>query len=206
METLKSRYRIQKNQANKNTEDGVLIADTDGYAVEVLLKKGEIVSPGAPVVVSKSVEKVIQIGVKLDDYHQIAKDTPLVINGHISGRVVQIGAYPDEYALRYPVEITFDNETLTMGEIVEVEMIIDHSKVISAPIQSIVNIDGIDYVYTVDDGGLVSRQQVSLGMMKGRHVNVIGVQKGQRIVTEGVKYLNENDQILIWEEDAGVQK
>jgi RND family efflux transporter MFP subunit len=200
LETLKSKYAIQKNQANKNTKDGFLIADSDGYAINVLLKKGEIVGPGLPVVVSKSREKVIQIGVNIDDYSNISYETSVWINGDIPGRITRIGAYPDEYSLTYPVDISFDNDLLSMGEIVDVEMDVASSAYVNVPINSVVNIEGLDYVYKVDNEGNVSRHEVTLGMIKGKDVQLLNMDHGQRIVTEGVKYLRAKDQILFWEE------
>jgi len=182
-------------QAQRAVDNATLIADTDGYVMAVNMKAGEVIGAGIPVVVAKSQTKIVSIGVSIDDYNKLNSVIDIKINGATKGIIDNISQYPDEATRTYKVDIAFNNDNLSMGEIVDVELIIGNESGVFIPLDSIINIDGIDYVYKVNDDATVSRMQVELGEVKDSMVHAKNL-VNEKIVVSGMKVLNDNDKII----------
>ncbi len=186
--------KLSTEQANRAVDNSTLIADADGYVMAVTLKEGEITGAGTPVVIVKSETKVVSIGVSLEDYSKLADITAVRINGDTEGKIDTISQYPDESTRTYTVDISFDNKDLPMGEIVNVSLVTEQCDGAFIPIDSVINIDGIDYVYKVNDDDTVSRIEVELGEVLDATVRAKNL-TNERIVTSGIKSLNDNDKV-----------
>ena len=186
--------KLAEEQANRAVKNATLTADSDGYVMGVNFKEGEMTGVGSPVVMVKSNTMVVTIGVSLEDYSAIESIIDVRINGEIPGSIDSVSQYPDEKTRTYKVDIAFDNNDLAMGEIVDVELITERSEGVFIPISSVINIDGIDYVYIINDDNTVSRTEVELGEVKDSTVRVRNL-TNERIVTSGIKSLHDNDLI-----------
>lgn len=186
--------RLAAEQAERAVKNATLRADTDGYVMAVTVKKGEMTGAGTPVVVVKSDTKVVSIGVSTSDYSLLSDILEIRINNETEGQIDTIAQYPDEKTQTYTVDISFMNDALTMGQIVEVELVTQRSEGVFIPISSVINIDGIDYVYKVNDDSTVSRVEVELGEVRDSNVHVKNLHN-ERIVTSGMKSLNDNDKV-----------
>ena len=185
---------LAEEQANRAVKNATLTADADGYVMAVNFKEGEMTGAGAPVVMVKSNTMVVTIGVSLEDYSDLKNVIDIKINGEVPGTIETISQYPDEKTRTYKVDIAFDDTDLSMGEIVDVELITERSEGVFIPISAVINIDGIDYVYRVNEDNTVSRIEVKLGEVKDSTVRAINL-TNERIVTSGIKSLNDNDLI-----------
>lgn len=199
-ETLKGNYKTAVNsleQAEKNLEDSTLYADSDGYVMELPFHEGEIIGAGYPAVVMKSDQKVVTIGVSADDISKVSRNSKVLIDGTIEGGVDKIGQYPDEKIRAYPVDVAFDSDDYVIGDMVSVKIITEKKEGTFVPIQSLINIDGLDYVYVADQDGLLSRKQVNRRSFIEDMVQVEGVEPGTMVVSEGVKNVKENDKVVL---------
>ncbi len=185
---------LSAEQAQRAVDNATLVADGDGYVMAVNSKAGEMTGSGVPAVIVKSDTKVVSVGVSIDDYSKLGSVSEVHINGDIQGKIDNIAQYPDEGTRTYTVEITFSDRTLAMGEIVDVELVTEVAEGVFIPIDSIINIDGLDYVYVVNDDDTVTRTQVELGEVKDTTVQVLNL-TDERIVTSGIKALNDNDKV-----------
>jgi len=199
-ETLKGNYKTAVNsleQAEKNLKDSTLYADSDGYVMELPFHEGEIIGAGYPAVVMKSDQKVVTIGVSADDISRVSKDSKVMIDGTIEAGIDKIGQYPDEKIRAYPVDVVFDSDACVIGDMVSVKIITEKKEGAFVPIRSLINIDGLDYVYIVDQDGLLSRRQVTRRSFIQDMVQIEGLEPGTMVVSEGVKDVKENDQVVL---------
>lgn len=186
--------KLSSEQAHRAVDNATLTADSDGYVMAVNIKAGEMTGAGTPVVIVKSQTKIVSIGVSLDDYSLLNSIMDIKINGETKGKIDNIAQYPDEATRTYTVDIAFDNDELSMGEIVDVELVTSKGEGVFIPIDSVINIDGIDYVYKVNSDDTVTRVQVELGEVKDSMVQAKNLVR-ERIVISGMKSLNDNDKI-----------
>ena len=185
---------LASEQADRAVSNATLKADADGYVMKVNVKKGEMTGAGTPVVTVKSDTKVVSVGVSTSDYSDLQSILEIRINNDTEGKIDTIAQYPDEKTQTYTVDISFDNNALTMGQIVDVELVTEHNTGVFIPISSVINIDGIDYVYKVNEDNTVSRVEVELGEVRNTTVRAKNLHN-ERIVTSGIKSLNDNDKV-----------
>lgn len=183
------------NITNKNINDAAVTADADGYVMELPFKVGEVISAGYPVVVAKSKELVVTVGASDREYPNIKLGQKAVINGSIGGSVTTIAQYPDEGTRTYAVDISIPDGDFTIGETVNVKIVTGDTAGCYVPINSVVNIDGVDYVYVVNSENKIHRKQIILGDILGDKVQIQIDDPAAIVVTEGVKNLRENDTV-----------
>ncbi|WP_077609651.1 efflux RND transporter periplasmic adaptor subunit [Clostridium sp. Marseille-P2415] len=198
--TLAGNYEVALDnlkQAEKNLKDSVLYADADGYVMEVPYKEGEVVAAGYPVAVMKSSRKVVSIGVSTDDISKVTLTSAVKIDGRLDARIDSIGQYPDEKTRAYIVDVVFNSDEYAIGDMVHVQVNTGKTNGCFVPVQSIFNIDGLDYVYVVDESGLVSRKQIIRCELREDMVQVEGLEEGMTVVSDGVKNVKEQDIVVV---------
>ena len=188
---------LAQQQAEQNLNDATLTADRDGIIMEIPYKEGEVVGAGYPVVITKSQELMVAVGVSVEDYGKISKDCSVLINGEIRGTIDTISPYPDLNTRTYEVDILFEAQDLSAGDTVDVSISVGQEEGVLVPIESIFQVDGLDYVYVVNEENRVNKQQVTLGEPRGSSVRVSGLDSNARVVTNGAKLLNENEIVSI---------
>lgn len=193
--------KILQQQAEKALSDATLTADADGVVMELPFQVGESVLPSIPVVVTKSGDLVVSVGVSIEDYGKISKDSAVMINGSVPGTISTISAYPDSQTRLYTVEITFDSTELAVGDTVDILISTGSEPGYSVPVESVFQVDGLDYVFVVDENHRLVRQQVTLGEPTGSSVQVTGLAPDALIVASGVRQLRENDLVSVLGEE-----
>lgn len=186
--------QLAQEQAERAVKNATLTADNDGYVMKINIKQGEMTGAGTPAVTVKSQMQVVTVGVSIEDFAKLDNVQKILLNGEIEGKIDSISQYPDEATRTYAVDITFDNEKISMGELVDVDIVTSKSKGVFIPIDSIVNMDGIDYVYKINEDDTVSRIEVKCGEIKDNTVLVENL-TNERIVVSGMRGLNDNDKI-----------
>jgi len=201
---------LGQQQMQQSLSDSTLLADSPGIVMELPFKKNEIAGAGYPVVITKSEELMVKVGVAAQDYGFITADSAVTINGHIEGKIDTIAAYPDEASRTYAVEISCTDPELSAGDTVEVRIFTGQEQGYFVPLASIFQADSLDYVFVVNEanqtneaGGelRVNKRQVTLGELNGGNVLVQGLAENDLVVTDGVKLLNENDIVVINQEN-----
>ena len=190
-----SNSKLAQQQAQKNLDDATLVADYDGIVMELPYKPGEVVGSGYPVVIMKSSSKIVTVGVSSDDIGKVDYNSTIRINGEMIGKVEQISQYPDESLRAYPVDISLDTEQYAIGDMVNVRIITGTAQASFVPVQSIFNLDGLDYVYIVGDDGIVSRHQVFRQSVSEDMVGVNGLEDGMSVISDGIKDIKENESV-----------
>lgn len=189
--------KTNENITQKNISDTVISATADGYVMELPYKEGEVIAAGYPVVVAKSKEIVVTVGVSDKEFANVKIGQKAVVNNKISGTVSTIAQYPDEKTRTYAVDISIPFDSFTIGETVNVKLITGQSIGCYIPINAVFNMDGVDYVYVLDDSNTVHRKQVNIGSISDDKVEITIDDPSAVVVTDGIKNLSENDTVVV---------
>ncbi len=197
-------------QAEKSlvlAQNGMLInADMDGYVLNVMSKKDEVVSAGYPVVVVSSMELKGRISLTQDDVSKIkvGDEVDMIIDYEvIKGSITLINKIPDKDSRTYPIDISIKSEKeINIGATIKVAIEEKMEKGIWIPVRNILN-DGKDYVFVVENNR-ARRRNVDLGDIYGEKVFVEGLKDGEIMITQGIKSVKDGYEVLV-EQDPETQ-
>lgn len=208
----KQAAEIELNQAKINLDKNETIlknstieSTIDGYVTEVPMNAGEVTSAGNPVVVVKSSIEVVNVSIPTEDYDNfyvgmLAKLTQDEID--VDGKVTAVELYPDENTRTYNVEITPSKAgAFALGSIVDVKVSLDKNNFIVVPLSSILDIDGVDYVYCIDvnenNQNVVKSKEIKLEQADGNNAYISGIDSNTLIVANEVKNLHDNQVVKL---------
>jgi len=179
-------------------EDTVIVAQSAGTVVAVNSKEGDRVNVGMPICSVRNEVKVITIGVAQKDLKNMAEGTIVNIDlseSVIDGKIISIGEIPDNYTRTYEVKISLEDDSVSIGSIVNVRIKTAMEDGIWIPIQSIVS-SSIDYVYIVEDGKAI-KKTVSIESFNDAKAKVIGLEAGDEVVTKGMHSLKHSVEVQV---------
>ena len=199
----KARLDLEAKQIQFN--DAQLYADMEGYVVEILFQKSEIVGAGYPVVVIRSPEQKVSVGLSQNDVYKVKVGDPVevTVNGQTTkGKVERIDAVPDEQTRTYNAEILitepYPAEDYFLGVTAEVKFSQGEASGIWVPLACILN-DGEDYLFVVQEGRAAKRN-ITILDVQGFQVLIEGLEAGEQYVTSGMKSLKEGNKVKIQSE------
>ncbi len=197
--------RLQSQFSADNVDDTILRSDIDGTVLEVNYESGEIVGQGYPVVMVRSDQNTIQVGVTADDLKKIEVGDTVQIslpNDQLqTAQISRIRHIPDQGSRTYTVEIKIEDDgNLLLGETVDVAFMLSEQRGIWLPISTILN-DGLDYVYIVEEGR-AKRVDVTLKEIYNDKVMVEGLKANDLLVVSGVKSLAPGYKVKVLEQTA----
>lgn len=184
--------------ASKQTlmSDTVMVADIDGFVVEVLNEAGEMVGAGYPVVIVRGQTQIVNVGVSQRDIKMLEIGTRALVTvdeatGH--GEITKISQIPDMQSRTYNVEIALTGalgeKEFYIGSIANVSFEIGEDEGIWVPVDVILT-DGVDYVF-IEKNGRAVRANITVGQITGNRAKVEGLTEGTRLLVEGMKTLKE---------------
>lgn len=198
LNTAKANYDSKVNLV----QDASLTADEDGYVVDVLCKEGEMQSVGYPVILIRSENQVVTVGLSDDDVKKIqlgGKAQVKIDDTTSDGEIISIVQMADKQSGTFSAEIKLlnpiDNSKFYIGQSVKVNINDGEKEGIWIPINSILN-DGEDYVYMVEDGRAV-RKNITLRNTNENEVCVDGLEAGNNLVNEGMKNIKAGYQVSV---------
>lgn len=195
---LKNSQADLENKENM-VYDAFIFSEMNGYVTDTMYKAGEIVPAGYPVVVVRTKEQNVKVGLSQNDVKLVKADSPVTIlfDGlEYRGRVADIDSIPNPETRTYNADIEIEESALPLGLIVRAYFDAGETEGIYIPINCIMN-DGQDYVYVIDQKNMAVKRIVKLGEIKGPRVGIQGLEVGDRVVTEGMKRLKEGDSVNI---------
>lgn len=189
--------QVQQALANLNVKrkmlgDAVILAESDGYVIDTPIKVGELVSPGYPVAVVRSPNKLIEIGLTQKDVKKVEKGTEALLSAdglNFNGKVSYVSTVPDQYTRTYSTELQMNKKVdLPIGYVVHAKLAIGKQEAIGIPITSVLNDGERDYVYVMDEGRAKQKEVVIKDIRNG-NVLVTGLKSGDLLIIEGIKKL-----------------
>ena len=194
-----------------NRRYATIVAPANGTVLRRLAEGGELVSPGAPVLVLGSSDRgqVLRVGladrdavrVKPGDAATVAFDA--FPGESFRGTVREVGAAADPRTGTYEVEVAVEpgGRTLISGLVGRAEIRpAEGRKMRVVPIEAILEADGDRAtVYTVDAAGRRARRlPVTVGFIQGSRVAVSGgIDGAARVVTDGAAYLSDGAAVKV---------
>ncbi len=199
--------RLKSQYSADNFNDATLRSDIDGTVLEVNYESGEIVGQGYPVVLVRSNQNVIRVGVTAEDLKKLSVGDEVQItlpNNQVQmAKISRIHHIPDEGSRTYTVEISVANDgSLLLGETVDVVFVLAEQRGIWLPISTILN-DGLDYVYIVEDGR-AKRVDITLQNIYDNKVMVKGLNVNDLLIVSGVQSLAPGYKIKVVEQDSAL--
>ena len=178
--------------------DANLKADMDGYVLDILSEAGELISAGYPVAILGSTENIVSFGLTQEDVAEVKIGGNITIESKgvlYSGKIKNIAKIMDMETQTYNVEALLDSGELPAGSVVKVTIPIGEYNAVMIPLISVLRGD-YDYIFVSEDG-IARKRQIKLGRVEADTVEVIGLNKGEKLIYEGVKSITEGDKIEI---------
>ncbi|MBV7276419.1 efflux RND transporter periplasmic adaptor subunit [Clostridium sp. PL3] len=183
-------------------QDASMHADMDGYVVDVLCKEGEMQGAGNPVILFRSENQVVTVGLSDDDVKKVQVGTKAQVkidDSTADGEIINIVQMSDKTSGTYSAEIKLlnpiDNSKFYVGQSVKVYINMGEKNSLWIPIDSILN-DGEDYVFVVENGHAV-RKNVTLGDTNKDKVSVEGLKTNDKLIIEGMKNIKAGYQVTV---------
>ncbi len=192
--------RLKAQYSADNVDDATLRSDIAGTVLEVNYESGEIVGEGYPVILVRSNQNTIKVGVTAEDLKRLAVGDAAQLtlpNGQIkTAKISHIRHLPDQGSRTYTVEIDIaDDGALLLGETVDVSFVLSEQRGIWLPISTILN-DGLDYVYIVEDGR-AKRIDITIQLIYNDKVMVQGLKPHDQLVVSGVQALSPGYKVKV---------
>ena len=204
-EQVKLRYETAKTtydaQASNNTAKGVSVTSPiSGYLKNRLVSQGEYVSVGQAIA-TVSQNKRLQLRAEVTESNfkilksiktanfKLSYDKTVYKLSDLNGKLLSYGKSSGDNTFYIPVTFEFDNiGDIIPGAFAEVYLLSSpQNNVISIPVSSITEEQGLFFVYLQLDAEGYKKQEVELGENNGERVHILsGLKVGDKVVTKGV--------------------
>ncbi len=188
----------------KTTAKGVGVSTPiSGFIKTKLVNEGQYVEVGQALM---TVTQNRRLQLRADVSERYFKDLGSVISANfktpydktvytlsaLNGRLVSYGKSSSSQEYYVPVNFEFDNiGQIISGSYVEVYLLGQpRSNVISIPVSSLIEEQGLYFVYLQSHDDAYSKQEVTLGANDGNHVEILsGLKKGDKVVSKGAYHV-----------------
>lgn len=187
---------VSKNYTSKGQN---IVSPMSGFVKDVLITEGQYVPSGTPLaIISKNKKLLVQANVSQNYFSRLSGITSanfktpqsdVVYNtAALNGRIISYGKSTSAATPFIPVTFEIDNSgQLVSGSIVE--MYLKSSVIADAlviPVSSLIEEQGVFYVYVQTGGESFQKREVKLGASDGLNVQVLsGMAENERVVTKG---------------------
>jgi RND family efflux transporter MFP subunit len=209
-ETAAELARADLQAAAVNRRYAVIVAPSSGAVLRRGAEPGEMVSPGATVLVlgSQARGNVIEVGLADRDAVSVRKGDPAVAHFDalpgrtFAGHVTQIAAAADHGTGTYAVEVTLrDGGVLAAGLVGQVEIRPGRGAPTTlVPIEAVLEAEGAEAtVYALSaDGARAQRRRVTVAFISGSRVAVArGLEGVAAVLTDGAAYLDDGAAVRV---------
>jgi len=173
-----------------------LYAAMDGVVGEIKFKTGELIGANYPVVLLRSKEQIMKIGVTDKDIKRLKNYTNPIAYATVgkekyTSQIIDVDLIPDEASRTYTVTLSLEtNKNLLIGELGTASIELSRISGYWLPISWILN-DGDDYVYIVNSENRVERRNLKLMELNNDRIRVEGLTVDSRVITVGNSFVKE---------------
>ncbi|HHY75025.1 MAG TPA: efflux RND transporter periplasmic adaptor subunit [Bacillus bacterium] len=195
------------NLANINVQDATIKAPFNGIVVETYIDKGDMVSPGMPLVTIEKAPYYLEVYV--DERKQtkinIGDIIPVTIDAlqkTIRGMVAEITPKIDPSSRTFKVKIEIPQKEVNIKSGMFGYAVFPESdqKGIFIPTTAIYYWSQLTAVFVVDEQGIAHLRYVQLGEENNQSVEVLsGLNEGERIVTSNIERVKDGVQVVATE-------
>ncbi|MBO4827494.1 MAG: efflux RND transporter periplasmic adaptor subunit [Prevotella sp.] len=201
--------KSQLDVARKNLADCRLRAPVSGIIGRKHISAGETAMPSQAVVSILDISTVkVKVAIPEAEIGRISTHTPSIIKVEAAGRSlegghIEKGVEADALTHTYDIRINVANHErrLMPGMVASVRFASLSSPIaqqLTLPVTAVQgSADGNLFVWTINNDSTAHRTPVSIGSTSGNRVTVTtGIEKGQRVVTEGYQKLSEGTKVI----------
>ena len=186
--------------AGRQTENGVsVVSPMNGYLKDIRVKEGDYVTVGQPLMtISQNSRLVLRAEVSEKYYKYLPSvrsanfrtpyDEQVYKLSDLHGRLLSYGKASDSNSFYVPITFEFDNKgSVIPGSFVEIYLLTAPKEgVLSVPVSSLIEEQGIYSVYIRLDEDGYKKQEVTTGANNGCEVEILsGLKPGDEVVTQG---------------------
>lgn len=186
--------------AGKQTTQGLsVVSPLNGYLKNLQVKEGDFVTVGQPLAtISQNSRLVLRADVSEKYYTYLPTirtanfktpyDKVLYKLDDLRGRLLSYGKASDTNSFYVPVTFEFDNKGAVIpGSFVEIFLLTSPMEhILSVPVSSLVEEQGLYFVFLRLDEEGYKKQEVTLGANNGSDVQILsGLKAGDTVVTKG---------------------
>ena len=197
LENAQTAYNtVSKNYGSKGQN---VLSPMSGFVKNVFVTEGQFVPSGTPLAtISKNKRLLVQANVSQNYFSRLSSITSanfrtpqndVVYNtAALNGRIVSYGKSASASTPFIPVTFEIDNAgQLVSGSIIEIYLKSSAiADVLVIPVSSLIEEQGIFYVYVQTGGESFQKREVKLGASDGLNVQVLsGIIENERVVTKG---------------------
>ncbi|HEY3426594.1 MAG TPA: efflux RND transporter periplasmic adaptor subunit [Negativicutes bacterium] len=198
-----------KNSAQQQYEYGVITAPVDGVVANNTATVGQVVSPGAVLMVVQDINQVYAVVnieqkdlglVKMGQKAEVTVDSYV---GRVFGGTVDIlnpEAGTSNRMFRTKVKIDNADGALKAGMFAKVQLATgDSVQVLTVPQAAVIQKQGMYYVFTLEADKAV-RHQIEIGDVSGDTIQIkSGLQPGEKVIVSSVNQLKDGDAVRVVE-------
>jgi membrane fusion protein (multidrug efflux system) len=188
---------------------GVITAPVDGVVANVTATVGQVVSPGAALMVVQDISQIYAVvNVEQKDLGMIKQGQPaeVTVDTHpekvFEGTVEMINpeAGSTNRMFRTKVKVENTDGALKSGMFSKIQLVTgDAVQILTIPQVAIIQKQGIYYVFIVENDK-VTRRQVEVGATSGDGIEIkSGLQPGEKLAVSNVSQLKDGDVVKIVE-------
>ena len=204
----KSGIPVSMTNAKKNLRDCRLVAPVGGIIGHKQVGAGETALPSQAVVSILDISTVkVRVAVPEAEIGSIHANTPTsiqveAIGGSYQGGRIEKSVQADALTHTYDIRINVPNggRRLLPGMVANVRFLAGGSQTVGRMMVPVTSVqkksDGGLFVWTIDEKNTAHRTSVTTGATQGNYVVVVGLDSGQRIVTEGYQKLSEGTRVV----------
>jgi RND family efflux transporter MFP subunit len=221
LQDLRTQFAMSQaglRSAEFNRGYAVITAPHDGVVLRKLAEEREVVPAGQTILIVGARERGYVVKAALSDREivQLKLGDPAEIRMDaypgqtIAGTISEIAGASDERSGMFPVEVRFDSVpvALASGLVAKLNLYPASgraSRLTYVPIAAVVEGDGDRASVFVVDGDRVKRRPVRIAFIAPQSVALAdGLQPGERVVTDGALYLQDNERIEVVAETTRV--
>lgn len=193
-----------------NAKHARIEAPGDGVVLRRLAEPDEQVAAGQPVLVVGNTGGGWIVRAALSDRDvvrvQPGSDAEIVFDAfpdrHFAARIIEIAAAADPQTGTYEMKLSVDPQGARFVQGLVAKVVVadpDAENVAVVPVTSLLEADGrVATVFVVAESGVARRVSVRTGRLIGERIEVVaGLALGDRVVTEGAAWLDDNDAVRV---------
>lgn len=190
--------------ASVNQEKTIITAPISGQVSMVDLTEGDLVGAAQSVVSLVNVNQLeVTAFISADDLKWIRIGDPVLVNESIEAEVYRVSPSLNELTKKVEIKIliTAEDPSVTVGEFVQIQilssLVEEENKQYFLPLSAIKVSSSKNYIYIVNEQGLIDQQEVELGDVVGESVEVIGGLAAEDQFVSSVRGLSVGDRVQV---------
>ena len=190
--------------ASANQGKSILTAPISGQIAVMNAREGDLLSAGQEVVSIVNVDQLqVTAYISYDDLKWIRLGDPVLVNENIEAEVYRVSPSinPSTKKVEIKVLITAENAEVTVGQYVQIQvrssLVEEENTQYFLPLAAVKAGSSKNYVYVVNEQGLIDQQEVELGEVLGESIEILTGLTAEDTFVSSVRGLSVGDAVTV---------